>query len=174
MCGAIRAPWLRFLALAAMVVPALSPLFAQGRKPVPKIQKIPVRVSLRATWTESRDCKAREFPPCQSCRDEGSLTADFDVEVESAEGLIWRNAQEGRSHVKYLDRTYCPVDGESNRTEGKGNAPIIPWSTLSKRGVTIQEASLPLMLDKPPGAVSYGRHLLTKHPDDVDIAELVN
>ncbi len=171
MCGSLRTPWLRFLALAAMLTPALSPLCAQGRKPLPKLQKIPVRVSVRATWAESRDCKAREIPPCQSCRDEGSLTAEFDVDVESDNGVIWRNAQEGRTHVKYLDRTYCPVDGESHRTEGTGNAPILPWSVFSTRGVTIQEASLPMMMDKPPGAVSYGRHLLTKHPGDADRSE---
>ncbi|MBI4913719.1 MAG: hypothetical protein HY823_13365 [Acidobacteria bacterium] len=153
--------WTRTMGLLGALWATLG---AQTQKVPPKSSRIPVRVTFQATWTDTRDCGAGEGE-CRSCRDEGRLMADFFVEAESDNGLIWRNAQPGSSQVSYLNRSFCPVDGESKRTEGKGSAPIAPWSTLSKgRANLLQDAALSMMMDKPPGALNHARHLLAQHP----------
>lgn len=139
-------------------------LAAQGAKAPAKEQKIPVRVTVTATWSDRRECSASASPPCHSCREDGRLDAAFEVETRSDNGMIWRNDQPGRSKVTYSSREYCPVDGEGKRTQGQGGAAIVPWGVSSKGGANfLRDAGLLMMMDRPAGATNYGRHLLVAH-----------
>lgn len=158
-------PWLRRLLALLFAASLTAAMAAPGGPPAPgkgAPQRIPVRISVKIAWTDHRDCSAQDGQ-CKSCRDEGALTAEYNVDVESTNGIVWRNAAPGSTRVKYLNRTFCPVDGEMERTDGQGDAPIVPWSVLSTRGNRLDDAALPMMVDRPAGGLNYGRHLLAKH-----------
>lgn len=121
---------------------------------------IPVHLSLRASWSDSHACSYPESKSCQNCRGEGTLTADFDAEV-TGDGTVYANPVPGTSRILFLDRRYCPVDGEGQRTTGRGSAPLVS-PMLLKRSITPREGAFSIMTDMPPGGLSQALGLLQK------------
>ena len=151
--ASLRAP----LGLLATTLAIL--LAAQGA-PLHAAQGIPVHLSVRATWRDSHECSHTPTTKCGNCTGEGSLTADFDAEA-TGDGTIYANPTPGSSRIQYLDRRYCPIDGEGSRTTGTGQAPLLSHYLL-KRSMAPGEGSFMIMMDTPPGGLSQGRSLLDK------------
>lgn len=125
-------------------------------------KKMPMHVTVRGTWTETRECTYESGrTECKHCRVEGRLIASWDAEVVAEAGRIFTNPTPGRVHVDYLEREYCPFDGEGNRNTGKGNGPLISPVRLNRGpDYAVGEGALGIMVDQPVAGLAQARNLL--------------
>jgi hypothetical protein len=152
--------WLGQISRAAHMSVLLLTLPGSAQAP----KKMPMHVTVRGTWTETRECT---YEPgrteCKHCRVEGRLIASWDAEVVAQAGHIFTNPAPGRVHVDYLEREFCPFDGEGHRTTGKGNGSLISPMRLNRGpNYTSGEGALGIMVDQPAGALTQARNLLFK------------
>lgn len=125
---------------------------------------LPMHVTVRGTWKETRKCTYEpRGVPCQHCQVEGRLIAGFDAEVAAGTGHVFSNPKPGRVHVEYLEREFCPKDGEGKRTTGKGNGPLISPMRLNRGPRYAEgEGALGAMVDLPAAGLAQPRNLLFK------------